>query len=406
MGLRSDNLGTRANGWCAIAVCARRPRGASGVEGEKAMKMVDEFRDPERIVALSDAIRASVGDRGFRFMEICGGHTHSIYRFGLPEMLPKSIELIHGPGCPVCVLPVGKVDEALTLTENPDVIFTAFGDVMRVPGSKASPLEARAQGKDVRMVYSPLDALKLAVENPAKQVVFFAIGFETTAPSTALTIMRAAQLGIRNFSVFCNHVTIGPPIRSILDSAELDLDGFIGPGHVSAVIGTRPYDFVAREYGKSVVVSGFEPVDLMESILMLVELTKGGSPAVDNQYIRAVRRDGNPAALAALSEVFEERERFEWRGLGFIEQSALRIKAKYSDFDAESRFSIAEIRSPEPAGAICGEVLVGSKRPEECPLMATQCTPENPVGALMVSSEGACSAYYTYVHRALGVMGG
>ena len=370
------------------------------------MKMVDEFRDPERILALSKAVRASVGDRRFRFMEICGGHTHAIYRFGLPEMLPDSIELIHGPGCPVCVLPVGKVDEALTLTEDPDVILTAFGDVMRVPGSKASPLEVKAQGKDVRMVYSPLDALKLAVDNPSKQVVFFAIGFETTAPSTALTILRAAQLGVRNFSVFCNHVTIGPPIRSILETADLDLDGFIGPGHVSAIVGTKAYDFVADEYSKPVVVSGFEPVDLMESILMLVEMVKSGRPAVENQYIRAVKREGNAAALAAMADVFEERESFEWRGLGFISESALRIRAKYADFDAESRFSIAQIRSPEPAGAICGEVLVGAKRPEECPLMATQCTPENPVGALMVSSEGACSAYYTYVHRALGAMGG
>ncbi|MDA8101808.1 MAG: hydrogenase formation protein HypD [Nitrospiraceae bacterium] len=370
------------------------------------MKMVDEFRDPERIVALSKAVHAAVGDRRFRFMEICGGHTHAIYRFGLPEMLPEGIELIHGPGCPVCVLPVGKVDEALTLTEDPDVILTAFGDVMRVPGSKASPLEAKAQGKDVRMVYSPLDALKLAIENPAKQVVFFAIGFETTAPSTALTILRAAQLGVRNFSVFCNHVTIGPPIRSILETADLDLDGFIGPGHVSAIVGTKAYDFVVEEYSKPVVVSGFEPVDLMESILMLVELVKSGKPAVENQYVRAVKREGNAAALAAMADVFEERESFEWRGLGFISESALRIRAKYAEFDAEARFSMTTIRSPEPAGAICGEVLVGAKRPEECPLMGTQCTPETPVGALMVSSEGACSAYYTYVHRALGVMGG
>ena len=370
------------------------------------MKMVDEFRDPERIVALSKAVHAAVGDRRFRFMEICGGHTHAIYRFGLPEMLPEGIELIHGPVCPVCVLPVGKVDEALTLTEDPDVILTAFGDVMRVPGSKASPLEAKAQGKDVRMVYSPLDALKLAIENPAKQVVFFAIGFETTAPSTALTILRAAQLGVRNFSVFCNHVTIGPPIRSILETADLDLDGFIGPGHVSAIVGTKAYDFVVEEYSKPVVVSGFEPVDLMESILMLVELVKSGKPAVENQYVRAVKREGNAAALAAMADVFEERESFEWRGLGFISESALRIRAKYAEFDAEARFSMTTIRSPEPAGAICGEVLVGAKRPEECPLMGTQCTPETPVGALMVSSEGACSAYYTYVHRALGVMGG
>ncbi len=365
------------------------------------MKMVDEYRNPEQIRALSAAIKAEVADRAYRFMEICGGHTHSIYRFGLNELLPPCIELIHGPGCPVCVLPIGKVDEAIMLTENPEVILCTFGDVMRVPGSKISPLEAKAQGKDIRMVYSPLDALKLAVENPDKQVVFFAIGFETTAPSTALTIMQAARLKVENFSVFCNHVTVGPPIRSILETAELDLDGFIGPGHVSAVIGTTGYDFVAEEFSRPLVVSGFEPVDILESILLLVKLVHRGEAVIYNQYVRAVKRDGNSAAMAAMTEVFEQRPRFEWRGLGFIEQSALRIRAEYAAHDAEARFEMEEIRSPEPDNAICGEVLVGARRPEECHLLGTDCTPERPVGALMVSSEGACSAYYTYVHRTL-----
>lgn len=370
------------------------------------MKMVDEFRNPEQIMELSRAIAGEVADRTYRFMEVCGGHTHSIYRFGLNELLPENIELIHGPGCPVCVLPIGKVDEALTLTNDPDVILCAFGDVMRVPGSKASPLQEKARGKDVRMVYSPLDALKLAIDNPYKHVVFFAIGFETTAPSTALTILRASQLKVENFSVFCNHVTIGPPIRSILESAELDLDGFVGPGHVSAVIGTKAYDFVANEFGRPLVVSGFEPVDILESILLLVKMTNRQEASIYNQYVRAVKRDGNLAATMAMTEVFEERQSFEWRGLGFISQSALQIKSRYSEFDAEKRFLMPEIRSPEPAGAICGDVLVGGKRPEACPLLGTQCTPEHPIGALMVSSEGACSAYYTYVHRTLASVKG
>ena len=365
------------------------------------MKMVDEYRNPEKIRALSEAIRAEVGDRGYRFMEICGGHTHSIYRFGLNELLPENIEMIHGPGCPVCVLPIGKVDEALTLTNDPEVILCAFGDVMRVPGSKISPLEAKARGKDVRMVYSPLDALKVAIDHPDKEVVFFAIGFETTAPSTALTIMRARQLKVENFAVFCNHVTVGPPIRSILESADLDLDGFVGPGHVSAVIGTMPYDFVAEEFGRPLVVSGFEPIDILESVLLLVKMVNRGEAAIYNQYVRAVKREGNAAAITAISEVFEERPSFEWRGLGFIEQSAYRIRKEYAAFDAEARFAMEEISSPEPENAICGDVLIGAKRPENCPLLGSQCTPEHPIGALMVSSEGACSAYYTYVHRTL-----
>lgn len=364
------------------------------------MKLVDEFRNPKQVLALAEAISVEASAGSYRFMEICGGHTHSIYRFGLHELLPETIELVHGPGCPVCVLPMGKVDEALTLTENPNIVVCAFGDVMRVPGSIMSPLEVKARGGDVRMVYSPLDALKIAIENPEKEVVFFAIGFETTAPSTALTILQAKNLGVTNFSVFCNHVTVGPPIRSILDNDEFNLDGFIGPGHVSTVIGTTPYNFVSDEFHRPIVVSGFEPVDLLESILLLVRMVNSSEVGVVNQYTRAVRREGNSQALEAMARVFEERSTFEWRGLGFIGNSALKLREEFADFDAEARYQIQEIRSPEPKDAICGEVLIGAKRPEACPLLGESCTPEHPIGALMVSSEGACAAYYTYVHRA------
>ncbi|MCL5973039.1 MULTISPECIES: hydrogenase formation protein HypD [Ferrimicrobium] len=369
------------------------------------MQFVDEFRNPELIKRLSDAIHAEVTARTYRIMEICGGHTHSIYRFGLQEMLPPNIELIHGPGCPVCVLPVGKVDEALLLARTHDLTLTAFGDVMRVPGSKESPFQAKAQGADIRMVYSPMDALKIALADPSREVVFFAIGFETTAPSTALTILNAKQLGAENFSVFCNHVTVGPPLRAIMTNEFFDLDGFIGPGHVSTVIGLDPYAFVADEFHRPIVVTGFEPADLMESILWLVKLINEGQATVENQYVRAVQRAGNRTALAAMTEVFEERPSFEWRGLGYIESSALRLREPYQAFDAELRYSVTPIRSPEPEGALCGEVLIGLKRPEDCPLLGTTCKPESPVGALMVSSEGACSAYYTYVHGRLVTSG-
>ncbi len=370
-----------------------------GVRGGVQMRFIDEYRNPELILKLSRQIKQEVADRSYRLMEICGGHTHSIYRFGIHELLPQNIELIHGPGCPVCVLPLGKVDEALELVQSNDVIFTAFGDVMRVPGSKQSPFEVKAKGADIRMVYSPTDALKIALEHPDKDVVFFAIGFETTAPSTALTIKQAHDLGVSNFSVFCNHVTVGPPLRSILESEFFDLDGFVGPGHVSTVIGLDPYRFVAEEFSRPIVVSGFEPTDILESILWLVRLINAGAASVENQYVRAVKSEGNLAALAAMDEVFEERPSFEWRGLGYIDSSALRIKDTYIRYDAEVRYKVKQICSPDPEGAICGEVLVGKKKPEDCPLLGVTCSPEYPVGALMVSSEGACSAYYTYVHR-------
>ncbi|GEM84195.1 hydrogenase formation protein HypD [Meiothermus hypogaeus] len=370
------------------------------------MKYVDEFRDPKLIEKAAEEIRRLADPkRHYRIMEVCGGHTHSIYRFGLQDLLPENLELVHGPGCPVCVLPMGRVDDGLKLAQDPQITLTAFGDMMRVPGQMGTPLEMKAKGADIRMVYSPLDALKLAQKNPERQVVFFAIGFETTAPSTALTLKRARQMGIPNFSVFCNHVTIIPAMRAILDSPDMRLDGFVGPGHVSTVIGCRPYEFVAREYGRPVVVSGFEPLDLLQSLLMLLRQINQGQARVENQYERVVPWEGNPAALAALAEVFELRPYFEWRGLGFISQSALKLRPEYAPWDAEARFEVAGVRVTDPKAAQCGEVLKGVLKPPQCKLFGKECTPEKPVGALMVSSEGACAAYYNYVHCAELVSG-
>ena len=364
------------------------------------MRFVDEFRDAAVIGKTAEEIRRLADPaRQYRFMEVCGGHTHAIYRFGLKDLLPPSIELVHGPGCPVCVLPMGRIDDGLAMTAEEGVTFTAFGDMMRVPGTRGSPLEYKARGADVRIVYSPADALRLAEKNPDRHVMFFAIGFETTAPSTALTLMRAKARGIRNFSVFCNHVTIIPGIRAILDSPDMRIDAFLGPGHVSTVIGCRPYEWIARNEGKPIVVSGFEPLDILQSVLMLLRQLGNGECKVENQYKRVVPWDGNRAALAAIAEVFELRNYFEWRGMGFISQSALRIREKYADWDAERRFSVPGIRVTDPKAAQCGEVLKGVLKPAQCKLFANECTPERPVGALMVSSEGSCAAYFNYEHR-------
>jgi hydrogenase expression/formation protein HypD len=330
---------------------------------------------------------------------VCGGHTHAIYRFGLKDILPDNIELIHGPGCPVCVLPMGRIDDGLDIARKSDAIFAAFGDMMRVPGAHGSPFEHKARGTDVRIVYSPADALQIARKNPNRQVIFFAIGFETTAPSTALTLMRAKREDIHNFSVFCNHVTIVPAIRAILDSPDMRLDGFIGPGHVSTVIGCRPYEWIARAEGKPVVTSGFEPLDLLQSIVMLLRQLRAGEAKVENQYKRVVPWEGNRAALKAMAEVFELRPHFEWRGLGFISQSALRIRKEYAEWDSEQRFDVPETRVADPKAAQCGEVLKGVLKPAQCKLFGKECTPEHPIGALMVSSEGSCAAYYNYEYR-------
>jgi hydrogenase expression/formation protein HypD len=370
------------------------------------MKFVDEFRDDTLIAKARDEIRRLADPaRHYRIMEVCGGHTHAIYRFGLKDVLPENVELIHGPGCPVCVLPMGRIDDGLAIAERPGVIFAAFGDMMRVPGANGSPLDRRARGVDVRIVYSPMDALKLARTNPDRHVMFFAIGFETTAPSTALTLMRARAEGISNFSVFCNHVTIIPAIRAILDSPDMRLDAFIGPGHVSTVIGCRPYAWIARDEGKPIAVAGFEPVDILQAIVMLLRQIAAGTAAVENQYARVVPWDGNRAALRAMAEVFELRPYFEWRGLGFISQSALRIRDAFAAWDAERLFEVPALRVTDPKAAQCGEVLKGVLTPKQCKLFGKQCTPERPVGALMVSSEGSCAAYYQYEHRKLAADG-
>jgi hydrogenase expression/formation protein HypD len=364
------------------------------------MKYLDEFRNPQLIAKAVDEI-CGLADprRQYRLMEVCGGHTHAIYRFGLKDLLPPNIELIHGPGCPVCVLPMGRIDDGLAIAAQPDVIFAAFGDMMRVPGTHGSPLEHKARGMDVRVIYSPSDAIKLAQSNPGKHVMFFAIGFETTAPSTALTLLRARAEGLHNFSVFCNHVTIIPAIRAILDSPDMRIDGFIGPGHVSTVIGCRPYEWVARNEGKPIVVSGFEPLDLLQSIAMILSQLQKGESKVENQYKRVVPWEGNGAALRWMADVFQLRPYFEWRGLGFISQSALRIRESFAEWDAEQRFHVPGVSVTDPKAAQCGEVLKGVLKPSQCKLFGRECTPDNPVGSLMVSSEGSCAAYYNYELR-------
>lgn len=365
------------------------------------MKYVHEFRNAEIARAVSAQIaQLTDRERHYKIMEICGGHTHTIYRHGIKDLLPEQIELVHGPGCPVCVLPMGRVDDGIAVAERSDVIFTCFGDMMRVPGSRGNLLEIKAQGADIRMVYSPLDALRIARENPDREVVFFAIGFETTAPSTALTLQRAKRERIRNFSVFCNHVTIVPPVRALLDSPDLRLDAFIGPGHVSTVIGCRPYQFIASDYGKPVAVAGFEPLDLLQSIMMLMRQLDEGRCEVENQYSRIVPWEGNIPALKSMADVFELRPYFEWRGLGFIAQSALKLSPAYADFDAERRFSVPVVRVADPKACQCGEVLKGVLKPWECRVFGTACTPEHPLGTLMVSSEGACAAYFNFGRKA------
>lgn len=372
------------------------------------MKFVDEFRDPAAARALVKSITEIAGDTEWKFMEVCGGHTHTIYRHGIEHLLPENIELVHGPGCPVCVIPMGRIDDAMWLAEQPDVVFTTFGDMMRVPGSRGSLLDAKARGADVRFVYSPLDALKIAVENPEKHVVFFAVGFETTVPSTAVTLLRAKTLGVKNFSVFSNHVTIVPPIKAILESPDLRLSGFLGPGHVSTVVGIRPYRFVPEVYGKPVVVAGFEPLDILASVHMLLQQYADGRCEVENQYARVVRPEGNTAALKLMAETFQLRPHFEWRGLGFISQSALKVHDDYADFDAEVRFSMPGVRVADPKACQCGEVLKGAIKPWECKVFGTACTPETPIGTCMVSPEGACAAYYNFgrLHRETALMVG
>ena len=361
------------------------------------VRFVDEFRDADLGRAVAGEILATVEPgRHYKVMEVCGGHTHSIYKYGIDDLLPANVELVHGPGCPVCVIPMGRVDDGIALAKEPGVIFTCFGDMMRVPGSQGTFMDAKAQGADVRMVYSPLDALRIAKENPDREVIFFAIGFETTAPSTALTLKRAKAEGVSNFSCVCNHVTIVPPLKALLESPDLRLDGFIGPGHVSTVVGARPFQFIAADYQRPVAIAGFEPLDILQAIHMILAQLADGRCEVENQYKRVVPWEGNLRALEVMAEVFELRPHFEWRGLGFISQSALRLSDAYADLDAEQRFGVPGVRIADPKACQCGEVLKGVIKPWECKVFGTACTPEHAIGTCMVSPEGACAAYYNY----------
>ncbi|ABI57357.1 hydrogenase formation protein HypD [Alkalilimnicola ehrlichii MLHE-1] len=368
------------------------------------MKYVSEFRDGGLAGRLARAITAEAcSGREYRIMEFCGGHTHAISRYGLRDLLPASIRFIHGPGCPVCVLPIGRIDNAIDIARRPDTILCSYGDTLRVPASGGqSLLKARAEGADVRMVYSALDALRIARAHPDREVVFFAIGFETTTPPTAVAVKQARDDNLQNFSVFCNHVLTPAAIQNILEApavrnlGTVPLDGFIGPSHVSTVIGSRPYEYFAAEYQKPVVIAGFEPLDVLHSVLMLVRQLNEGRFEVENQFSRAVTRNGNRKAQQAVADVFELRARFEWRGLGEVPYSALRIRPDYADLDAEHRFGLSYRSVPDAKACECGAILRGLKHPLDCKVFGNACTPETPLGSCMVSAEGACSAYFTY----------
>ncbi len=368
------------------------------------MKYVDEFRDRAVAEKLAAQIAEEAqGHRSFHFMEFCGGHTHAIFRYGVQDLMPDNVHFVHGPGCPVCVLPVRRLDDAVEIAERHGAILCSYGDMMRVPGTgRRSLIKAKADGADIRMVYSTLDALKIARINPDREVVFFAIGFETTTPPTAVAILQAEAEGLSNFSVFCNHVLTPPAIAHILSSDDFKpggparIDGFLGPSHVSAVIGSRPYEAAAATYQKPVVIAGFEPLDVMQSVLMLIRQIAEGRAEVENEYTRVVTREGNQKAQSLIAKVLELRETFEWRGLGSVANSALRLRERYAAFDAEKRFEISPKKSRETKSCECPAILRGVKKPTECKLFGTVCTPDNPMGSCMVSSEGACAAYWTY----------
>ena len=368
------------------------------------MKYVEEFRRHDLAQKLAAAIASEVEPgRQYNLMEFCGGHTHAIFRYGVQDLMPGNVRFVHGPGCPVCVLPIGRIDNAIQLVEEHDVMLCTYADLMRVPASgRRSLMKVKAGGADVRMVYSTQDALRIARENPHREVVFFAIGFETTTPPTAVAIRQARAEGLKNFSVFCNHVLTPAAIQNILESPEVRemgsvaIDGFFGPSHVSSVIGSQPYEFFAEEFHKPVVIAGFEPLDVMQSALMLVRQLNEGRHEVENEYTRVVSREGNLKAQALVAEVMELRRSFEWRGLGMVPYSALQIKAGYEACDAEKRFDVPAIQASDVKGCECPRILRGVKKPTDCKLFGTVCTPENPMGSCMVSSEGACAAYWSY----------
>lgn len=363
------------------------------------MKYISEFRQHDLAKHLAQAIAKTVDpNRHYRLMEFCGGHTHAIFRYGVQDLMPDNVEFIHGPGCPVCVLPTGRIDNAIQLVEQHDVILCTYADLMRVPATgRNNLLKTKAAGADIRMLYSTQDALKIARDNPQRQVVFFAIGFETTTPPTAVAIKQAQAEGLQNFSVFCNHVLTPAAMQAILDAPQpVAIDAFLGPSHVSTIIGSRPYEAFADRYRKPIVIAGFEPLDVMQSALMLICQLNQGRHEVENEYSRAVTRDGNQKAQALTSEVLALRDSFEWRGLGLIANSALKIRAEYAEFDAEQRFEMPAIQASDVKGCECPAILRGAKKPQDCKLLGTVCTPENPMGSCMVSSEGACAAYWSY----------
>ena len=364
------------------------------------MKYLDEYRDAEGARRLANAIAAAT-TRPWNLMEICGGQTHAILRFALDEMLPDRITLIHGPGCPVCVTPIEMIDKAVAIAARPEVIFCSFGDMMRVPGSQKDLFTVKSEGGDVRVVYSPMDAIALAQKSPDRQVVFFAIGFETTAPANAMAVVQAARLGIDNFSMLVSHVLVPPAIRAVLDSPSNRVQGFLAAGHVCAITGMDPYRPLAQQYRVPIVVTGFEPLDILQGILMCVQQLEAGRFEVENQYARTVRPEGNRPALQTLHEVFEPVPR-QWRGIGPIPASGLALREAYRQYDSEQRFDIAQITAEEPVECIAGEVLQGHKRPQECAAFGVRCTPERPLGAPMVSAEGACAAYFRYRRQSGG----
>jgi len=358
------------------------------------VKYVDEYRDGATTRRLADAVRR-VLTQPRTIMEICGGQTHSIVKFGIDTLLPPELTLVHGPGCPVCVTPVELVDKAIALARRPEVVFCSFGDMLRVPGTETDLLGVKARGGDVRIVYSPLDAVKLAHKHPDREVVFFAIGFETTAPANALAVLQAQRDGLRNFSILASHVLVPPAIEAILSSEACRVQGFLAAGHVCTIMGFTQYEPIAARYGVPIVVTGFEPVDILHGILLCVRQLESGRATVENAYARSVRREGNPQALRVIETVFEPDTQ-KWRGLGVIPNSGLRLRDAYRTFDAEARFDLAGIVAEESPECIAGLVLQGIKKPHECPAFASRCTPERPLGAPMVSSEGACAAYYRY----------